>query len=96
MIPFLPALLLLLMQGSLDGDALEGRVQQLWLARVTGHSAHLDQTVAEEAICALLFGSNPQVVRQRPRAKSHSRVSDPSLTKGAFNPSAAPRDGPQA
>lgn len=96
MIPFLPALLLLLMQGSLDGDALEGRVQQLWLARVTGHSAHLDQAATEEAICALLFGSKPQKVGPKPIEAGHRLSSDLVFTKGAFNPSAAPRDGPLA
>jgi hypothetical protein len=96
MIPFLPALLLLLMQGSLDGDALDGRVQQLWLARVTGHSTHLDQAAAEEAICALLFGSKPQVASHKPTAESQSQVSDHKFADGALNLSAAPRDGPQA
>jgi hypothetical protein len=96
MIPFLPALLLLLMQGSLDGDALEGRVQQLWLARVTGHSAHLDQAAAEEAICALLFGSKPQAPSLKPLAEAQSLTSDHKFAKGALNLSAAPRDGPLA
>ena len=94
MIPFLPALLLLLMQGSLDGDALEGRVQQLWLARVAGHSTHLDQATAEEAICALLLGSKPQTTSHRPMAESESLAAQNKFSKGAFNPSAAPRDGP--
>lgn len=96
MIPFLPALLLLLMQGSLDGGALEGRVQQVWLARVTGHSAHLEQAAAEEAICALLFGSRPPTVSRQPRADGQILRFETLYTRAAFNPSAAPRDGPRA
>lgn len=97
MIPFLPALLLLLMQGSLDGDALEGRVHQLWLARMTGHSTHLDQAAAEEAICALLLGAESKTISFSPcRSESVSQPADQNFSRSALNYSAAPRDGPQA
>lgn len=96
MIPFLPALLLLLMQGSLDGDALEGRVHQLWLARVTGHSAHLNQVATEEAICALLFAAESKRTSPRPPGDCLSQIPSEVFSAGALNPSAAPRDGPLA
>lgn len=95
MIQFLPALLLLLMQGSLDGDALEGRVQQLWLARLTGHSAQLDQAVVEDAICTLLKAAEVQsqpseIVEQAQLSVNQAPRRDPR------RPSSSPRDGPLA
>lgn len=95
MIPLLPALLLLLMQGSLNGDALEGRVQQLWLARLTGHSAHLDQVDVEEAIAALLTTSCQSAGPAIP-AKPDAAILPSGRLKDSLLPSSAPRDGPKA
>lgn len=95
MIQFLPALLLLLMQGSLDGDALEGRVQQLWLARLTGHSAQLDQAVVEDAICTLLKAA--ETPAQPDEIVAAIRIIlDEVSTRDPRRPDASPRDGPLA
>ncbi len=95
MIPFLPALLLLLMQGSLDGDAFEGRVHQLWLARMTGHSTHLDKAAAEEAICALLLRAEPKPLKSSPTWQKAAARHEQSFYKTVLIVSSAPRDGPR-